>query len=134
MSVEEDRLWNIVRANSKDFNAWTTLIEEAETVAKLISGCITAFLPISTYGNLDTVRRRIWGAGWLEEAEELIMSMPEKSNSVIWGALLGACRTHGDLRGGNLAFKHFTELEPMSSYRYKLAGIMFANAGERKCN
>ncbi|KAM2046999.1 hypothetical protein ACFX1T_005718 [Malus domestica] len=34
-----------------------------------------------------------------------IMSMPEKPNSV---------RTHGDLRRGNLAFKHFTELEPMS--------------------
>ncbi|KAM1341314.1 hypothetical protein ACFX2F_005784 [Malus domestica] len=33
-SVEEDRLWNIVRANSLDFNAWTTLIEEAETVAE----------------------------------------------------------------------------------------------------
>ncbi|KAM1552918.1 hypothetical protein PS1_005706 [Malus domestica] len=33
------------------------------------------------------------------------MSMPEKPNSV---------RTHGDLRRGNLAFKHFTELEPMS--------------------
>ncbi|KAM1494549.1 hypothetical protein EV2_029833 [Malus domestica] len=71
-------------------------------------------------------------AGRLEEAEELIMSMPENPNSVIWGALLGACRTHGDLRRGNLAFKHLTELEPMSGDRYKLAGIMFANTGEKE--
>ncbi|XP_030934144.1 pre-mRNA-processing factor 39 isoform X1 [Quercus lobata] len=34
MSAEEDRLWNIVRANSLDFNAWTSLIEETEKVAQ----------------------------------------------------------------------------------------------------
>ncbi|KAM1644303.1 hypothetical protein ACFXTH_005689 [Malus domestica] len=58
-----------------------------------------------------------------EEEEELVMSMPEKPNWV---------RTHGDLRRGNLAFKHFTELEPMSSDRYKVAGSMFADAGENE--
>ncbi|CAL8998725.1 unnamed protein product [Prunus brigantina] len=71
-------------------------------------------------------------AGRLAEAEELIMSLPEKPNSVIWGALLGACRMHNDLRRGNLAFKHLTELEPMSGDRYKLAGLMFAKAGEKE--
>ncbi|XP_052211283.1 pre-mRNA-processing factor 39-1 isoform X2 [Diospyros lotus] len=34
LSAEEERLWNIVRANSIDFNAWTTLIEETEKVAE----------------------------------------------------------------------------------------------------
>ncbi|KAF3436089.1 hypothetical protein FNV43_RR23181 [Rhamnella rubrinervis] len=34
MSAEEERLWNIVRANSLDFNAWTALIEETEKVAE----------------------------------------------------------------------------------------------------
>ncbi|XP_023004937.1 pre-mRNA-processing factor 39 isoform X1 [Cucurbita maxima] len=34
LSAEEDRLWNIVRANSLDFNAWTSLIEETEKVAE----------------------------------------------------------------------------------------------------
>ncbi|XP_061343391.1 pre-mRNA-processing factor 39-1 isoform X2 [Gastrolobium bilobum] len=34
LSAEEDRLWNIVRANSLDFTAWTTLIEETEKVAE----------------------------------------------------------------------------------------------------
>ncbi|XP_054806483.1 pre-mRNA-processing factor 39-1-like isoform X2 [Prosopis cineraria] len=34
MSAEEDRLWNIVRANSLDFNAWTSLIEETEKAAE----------------------------------------------------------------------------------------------------
>ena len=34
MSAEEDRLWNIIRANSSDFTAWTSLIEETEKVAE----------------------------------------------------------------------------------------------------
>ncbi|XP_073001173.1 pre-mRNA-processing factor 39-1 isoform X2 [Typha latifolia] len=33
-SAEEDRLWNIVRVNCLDFNAWTALIEETEKVAE----------------------------------------------------------------------------------------------------
>ncbi|KAJ0967496.1 hypothetical protein J5N97_024413 [Dioscorea zingiberensis] len=31
---EEERLWNLVRANCLDFNSWTTLIEETEKVAE----------------------------------------------------------------------------------------------------
>ncbi|PON66832.1 Tetratricopeptide-like helical domain containing protein [Trema orientale] len=34
LSAEEERLWNIVKANSLDFNAWTALIEETEKVAE----------------------------------------------------------------------------------------------------
>ncbi|XP_024018416.1 pre-mRNA-processing factor 39 isoform X1 [Morus notabilis] len=34
MSTEEERLWNIVKANSLDFNTWTALIEETEKVAE----------------------------------------------------------------------------------------------------
>ncbi|KAI9181127.1 hypothetical protein LWI28_011751 [Acer negundo] len=34
MSGEEDRLWNIVKANSSDFNSWTALLEETEKLAE----------------------------------------------------------------------------------------------------
>ncbi|XP_039046240.1 pre-mRNA-processing factor 39-like [Hibiscus syriacus] len=33
LSGEEEHMWSIVRANSLDFNAWTTLIEETEKLA-----------------------------------------------------------------------------------------------------
>lgn len=33
LSAEEERLWNIVNANSLEFNAWTALIEETERMA-----------------------------------------------------------------------------------------------------
>ena len=35
LSGEEERLWNVVRADSLDFNAWTSLIEETEKVAEV---------------------------------------------------------------------------------------------------
>jgi hypothetical protein len=35
LSAEEDRLWNIVTANSSDFTAWTSLIEETEKLAEV---------------------------------------------------------------------------------------------------
>ncbi|RWW19688.1 hypothetical protein GW17_00016234 [Ensete ventricosum] len=34
-SAEEDRLWNMVRANCLDFNSWIALIEETEKVAEV---------------------------------------------------------------------------------------------------
>ncbi|XP_074268684.1 pre-mRNA-processing factor 39-1-like isoform X1 [Silene latifolia] len=34
LSAEEQRLWNTVKANSSDFNAWTQLIEETERMAQ----------------------------------------------------------------------------------------------------
>ncbi|XP_042498638.1 pentatricopeptide repeat-containing protein ELI1, chloroplastic-like [Macadamia integrifolia] len=71
-------------------------------------------------------------AGQLAEAEELIVSMPEKPNAIIWGALLGACRTHKDLRRGERVFRQLIELEPRSGDRYKLAGHMFTATGEEE--
>ncbi|GAB4841260.1 hypothetical protein Ancab_021992 [Ancistrocladus abbreviatus] len=34
LSIEEERLWSIVRANSLDFSAWTSLIEETEKTSE----------------------------------------------------------------------------------------------------
>ncbi|XP_047319841.1 pre-mRNA-processing factor 39-2-like isoform X2 [Impatiens glandulifera] len=36
LSSEEERLWNIIKTNSLEFNAWTVLIEETEKVAENI--------------------------------------------------------------------------------------------------
>ncbi|GAB4830096.1 hypothetical protein Ancab_019738 [Ancistrocladus abbreviatus] len=86
LSAEEERLWSIVRANSLDFSAWTSLIEETEKTAEkyadheLRMGAIDKVVEvyeravqgvtysvdiwlhycvfaISTYGDPDTIRR-----------------------------------------------------------------------------
>ena len=37
-------------------------------------------------------------AGMLGEAKDMIDSMPMKPSAEVWGALLGACKIHGDTR------------------------------------
>ncbi|XP_058082328.1 pentatricopeptide repeat-containing protein At1g08070, chloroplastic-like [Magnolia sinica] len=51
-------------------------------------------------------------AGLIDEAKELIRSMPMEPNIVIWGALLSACRAHGDISAGEHVMKHLLKLAP----------------------
>jgi pentatricopeptide repeat protein len=37
-------------------------------------------------------------AGQLKEALEVILNMPIKPNSIVWGSLLGACRVHKNVQ------------------------------------
>ncbi|KAM1490351.1 pentatricopeptide repeat-containing protein At3g62890-like [Malus sylvestris] len=51
-------------------------------------------------------------AGMLKEAEELIESMPMMPDVATWGALLGACKKHGDHDRGERIGRKLIELEP----------------------
>ncbi|MQM13380.1 hypothetical protein Taro_046307 [Colocasia esculenta] len=51
-------------------------------------------------------------AGMLEEAYNLINSMPFRPNIVVWGALLAGCKLHKNAKMGELAARHVLELEP----------------------
>ena len=42
-------------------------------------------------------------SGYLDEAEDLVNNMPIEPNASVWGALLGACRVHGNTETGNRA-------------------------------
>lgn len=68
-------------------------------------------------------------AGRLEEAYELIKSMPMQPHAGVWGALLLACSVHSNLEIGEIAAKHCFELEPdVSGYRSLLSSI-YASVG-----
>ncbi|KAK9284347.1 hypothetical protein L1049_023518 [Liquidambar formosana] len=56
-------------------------------------------------------------AGLLDQAENVIKSMPFEPNSAIWGALLNACRIHGDTKLGEQVGKRLLEMEPNNSGR-----------------
>nr|GEU40946.1 hypothetical protein [Tanacetum cinerariifolium] len=71
-------------------------------------------------------------AGRLTEAEELISTMVEKPNAIIWGALLAGCRIHKDSRLGEYAFEQLVTLEPLSGERYKLASHMLTHIEEQE--
>ncbi|XP_031485853.1 pentatricopeptide repeat-containing protein At5g66520-like [Nymphaea colorata] len=68
-------------------------------------------------------------AGRLDEAEDFISSMPIKANASVWGALLGACRIHGNVELGGKVGKILLELEPENSGRYALLSNIYAAAG-----
>ncbi|KAL5783726.1 hypothetical protein ACOSP7_008755 [Xanthoceras sorbifolium] len=68
-------------------------------------------------------------AGLLAEAEELIDFMPMELNAAVWGALLGACRKHGNIELGERVGKILLEMEPENSGRYALLSSIYAKEG-----
>ncbi|KAF8401851.1 hypothetical protein HHK36_012798 [Tetracentron sinense] len=51
-------------------------------------------------------------AGLLDEAYEMIKSMPLRPNTIVWGALLAACKLHKNPGLGELAARRLLEMEP----------------------
>ena len=68
--------------------------------------------------------------GCLEEAYDLVQKMPFAANSVIWRALLSACRTHGNVEIGEIAGQKLLEMEASHGARYVLLSNMLADANQ----
>ncbi|CAM6086218.1 unnamed protein product [Calypogeia fissa] len=69
-------------------------------------------------------------AGCLEEAKLFISDMPVEADGVIWIALLGACRTYGNVELGEFAAKELFKLEPDNASAYVLLSNIYATAGK----
>ncbi|KAM7495350.1 hypothetical protein LguiB_029959 [Lonicera macranthoides] len=69
-------------------------------------------------------------AGLLDEAIELINSMPFEPHSGVWGALLGASRTYLHLDLAKVAAKHLSELEPNNAASYVVLSDIYSIAGK----
>ena len=68
-------------------------------------------------------------AGMLNQAQAVIKGMLFQPNSAIWGALLNACRIHGDTELGEQVGRRLLELEPNHSGRYVLLSNIYAACG-----
>ena len=68
-------------------------------------------------------------AGLVDEAEQFIESMPMKPNAAVWGALLNACRIHGNVELGERVGWILLDMEPQNSGRYALLSNIYAKAG-----
>jgi pentatricopeptide repeat protein len=69
-------------------------------------------------------------AGLLEEALDLIKSMPMEPNDVIWGSLLAACRNHKNVEVAAYAAERITELAPERTGIHVLLSNIYASAGK----
>ncbi|KAJ0988528.1 hypothetical protein J5N97_006884 [Dioscorea zingiberensis] len=70
-------------------------------------------------------------AGLLEEAYQLIKRMPMPSNDVIWGALLGACSIHGNVKIAEKAVEKLIELKADKGGYYVIMSNLYAASGQR---
>ncbi|PRQ42430.1 putative tetratricopeptide-like helical domain, DYW domain-containing protein [Rosa chinensis] len=69
-------------------------------------------------------------AGMLKEAEDLIESMPMTPDVATWGALLGACKKHGDHDRGERIGRKLIELDPNHDGFHVLLSNICASKGD----
>ncbi|KAJ0953090.1 putative tetratricopeptide-like helical domain superfamily, DYW domain-containing protein [Helianthus annuus] len=67
--------------------------------------------------------------GLLNEAKNVIDTMPMAPDASIWRALIGACRIYSDTRMAKSAFEHLIELEPTNAGNYVLLSNIYAANG-----
>ncbi|ONK81530.1 uncharacterized protein A4U43_C01F30210 [Asparagus officinalis] len=64
--------------------------------------------------------------GYLDEALDFIQDMPLEPDASLWGALLGACRTHRNLEIAEIAARNLFKLEPHNCANYLLMMSLYA--------
>lgn len=67
-------------------------------------------------------------AGLLDEAHELIKSMPLRPNIIVWGALLAASELHKNPNMGDIAARQLLEIEPQNCGYNVLMSNLYAVA------
>ncbi|KAK7405356.1 hypothetical protein VNO78_06605 [Psophocarpus tetragonolobus] len=68
-------------------------------------------------------------SGKLNEAVELVNSIPFEADGSVWGALLGAARIHKNIELGQKAAEMLFDLEPEKSGTHILLANIYASAG-----
>ncbi|KAK9668259.1 hypothetical protein RND81_13G045400 [Saponaria officinalis] len=98
------------------------LVEEGRSCFSLM-GKFGLMPSVDHYGIMVDLLGRV---GWLDEAYELIESMPVPPHAGVWGALLLACRLHNNVELGEVAAKHCFELEVDKGGYSALLGNIYA--------
>ncbi|KAL5565920.1 hypothetical protein UlMin_029084 [Ulmus minor] len=102
------------------------LVEKGREVFASMTASYQIVPKLEHYGCMVDILGR---NGCVEEAHDLIRSMPVKPNAPLWGSLLSSCRTHGDLELAEVALKELIDLEPWNSGNYVLLSNMYAEQG-----
>ncbi|WVZ08544.1 hypothetical protein V8G54_021890 [Vigna mungo] len=68
-------------------------------------------------------------AGLFDEVLSLINGMPTEPDAQVWGALLGACKVHSNVKLGEVALHHLLKLEPRNAVHYVVLSDIYAQCG-----
>ncbi|KAA8517658.1 hypothetical protein F0562_015132 [Nyssa sinensis] len=101
------------------------LVEEGRSFFRRMIEVYHITPDIKHYGCMVDLFSR-WGL--LNEAHEVIKTMPLSSNSILWRNLLGACRTHGNVELAEASFQELSKLEPLTDGDYVLLSNIYADA------
>ncbi|XP_043715833.1 pentatricopeptide repeat-containing protein At5g48910-like [Telopea speciosissima] len=99
------------------------LVEDGVRLFKRMSQTCGIEPDIGHYGCMVDLFGR---AGLFDKIEEIIGAMPMKPDAVMWKALLGACRIHGNLEMGKQAGHQLIELAPNDHAGYVLLSNLYA--------
>ncbi|KAJ7946402.1 Pentatricopeptide repeat-containing protein [Quillaja saponaria] len=103
----------------------TGLVDQGRTYFKSMR-CVYGVTPkIEHYGCMIDILGR---AGLLEEARELIGSMPFAPDAIVWRAFLGACRIHKNVELAEEAVVNLLELEPYVDGNFVLVSNIYSQA------
>ena len=102
------------------------LVDEGRRYFKAMSQDHGIIPTVIHYGCLVDLLGR---AGHLDEAENVIKSMPLEADAAVWGALLGACRLHGNVMVAQRAAECSLKIEPQNAAVYVLLSHVYAAAG-----
>lgn len=101
------------------------LIKEGRRLFSMMTGVYGIKPQQEHYGCIVDLLGR---AGLVKEALDFVEKMPMKPHPELWGALVGACRIHGEVELGQHLGKHLIDLEPQHCGRYSLLSNIFAAA------
>ncbi|XP_062198049.1 pentatricopeptide repeat-containing protein At5g56310-like [Phragmites australis] len=102
------------------------LLDEARRLFRSMEKDFGIAPGIQHYGCMVNLLGR---AGLLAEAEEMIRGMTCEADTVIWGALLTACKNHGDVEIAEQAVVEMLKLDPSNHGVYVVLSNMYAEAG-----
>lgn len=114
------------------------------TFVSVLRGCSVAGLVEQGRKHFDSIRQEyglepthehygcmvdLYGrAGLLDDAVNVIKSMPIRPHVGAWGALLNACRMHRNMELGELALRRIVELEATHDGAYVLLSNIYADS------
>lgn len=104
-------------------------VDKARKYFKLMTETYGIEPTIEHYGCMVDVLGR---AGLIEEAAELIRSMPMSPDAVIWGSLLSACSNHRNIEFAKWAAQNLSLLDPDDTSAHVLMSNVYAASGHFK--
>ncbi|KAK7412179.1 hypothetical protein VNO78_03629 [Psophocarpus tetragonolobus] len=102
------------------------LVTEGQRIFKQINAYYKIPLTIEHYASLVDLLGR---SGKLEDAFEILRTMPMKPSARVWSSLVSACKLHGRLDIAELLAPQLIRSEPNNACNYRLLNRIYAEHG-----